>query len=119
MNQQERFRLAQKKRELRGRVEFVNVGGFRYRDAEAIALDGNLPTRDGVAGGENPKLIGFFGIKRDHRTAAHAQELLHRHGAAAEHDAEFDIDMMDLAFTGHATTPFDSALVEPERVAGV
>jgi hypothetical protein len=27
--------------------------------------------------------------------------------------------MVDLAFTGHRTTPFDSALVEPERVAGV
>jgi hypothetical protein len=96
----------------------MHVSRFGYRDAETIALDGDLASRDRMSGGEDPQLIGFFGIERNHRTAAHAQELLHRHRAAAEHDAQFDIDMMDLAFAGHATTPFDSALVEPERVAG-
>ena len=97
----------------------MHVSRLGYRDAEAIALDGDFASGDWMPRGENPKLVRLFGIERDHRAAAHAQELLHRHRAAAEDNREFDIDMMDLAFTGHATTPFDSALVEPERVAGV
>lgn len=104
---------------LRGGVELVHVGRFGYRDTEAIALNRDFSTRDWVSGGKDPELVGLLGVERDHRTAAHAEELLHRHGATAEDNRELDVDMMDLAFTGHATTPFDSALVEPERVASV
>ena len=98
-------------------MEFVHVRWLGYRDAETVALNGDFAARDRVAGGENPELVCLFGIERNHRPPPHAQELLHRHRASAEHDAQFDVNMMDLAFTGHATTPFDSALVEPERVA--
>lgn len=118
MNGEVRFRLAPKEGFLGCGVKFVDVGGLSYRDAEAIALDGDFASRDWVAGGQNPKFVRFLGVERNHRAAAHSQELLHRHRAAAENNAQFDIDMMDLAFTRHATTPFDSALVEPERVAG-
>ena len=97
----------------------MNVGRLGYRDAKAIALDGDFSSRDRMPCGENPKLIRLLGVERNHRAATHAEELLHRHRATAEDNGELDIDMMDLAFTGHATTPFDSALVEPERVAGV
>jgi len=38
--------------------------------------------------------------------------------AAAEHNREFDIDVVDLASFGHVAFPSDSGLVEPERVAG-
>ena len=98
-------------------MEFVHVGWLGYRDAETVALNGDLAPGDRVSRRENPEFVCLFGVERNHRPPAHAQELLHRHRAPAEHDAQFDIDMMDLAFTGHATTPFDSALVEPERVA--
>ena len=97
----------------------MHVGRFGYRDAEAVALNGNFPTRDWMPGGKDPELVRLFRVEWDHRAAAHAEELLHRHGATAEDNRELDVDMMDLAFTGHATTPFDSALVEPERVASV
>ena len=96
----------------------MDIGGLSYRDAQAVALDGDFPARDGMTRGENPEFITLLGVERNHRAAPHAEELLHGHRAAAEDNGEFDIDMMDLAFTGHATTPFDS-LVEPERVAGV
>jgi hypothetical protein len=101
-----------------GGVEFVDVGRLGYRDAEPVTLDRDLAAGDGVAGGQNPKFVSFLGVERDNSAPTHAQKLLHRHRAAAEDDGQLDIDVMDLAFTGHATTPFDSALVEPERVAG-
>jgi hypothetical protein len=44
--------------------------------------------------------------------------VLHRHLAAPEHHRDFDVDVQDLAFIGQETAPCDSALVEPERVAG-
>lgn len=83
----------------------MDVSGLRYRDAEAIALDRDLPTGDWVAGGQYPEFVGFLGVERDHRPTAHAQELLHRHAATAENDRKFDVDVMDLAFTGHALAP--------------
>jgi len=97
----------------------VNVRGFRDGDAKAVALDGDFTSRDRMAGGEDPEFVGFLSVERDHRAPAHAQKLLHRHRAAAEHNGELDIDMVNLALSRHATTPFDSALVQPERVASV
>jgi hypothetical protein len=72
-----------------------------------------------MAVGEDPELVRFLGVERDHRAPAHAQELLHRHAAAAEHNRQFNIDTVDLGFAGHR----DGAYllippVEPERVAG-
>ena len=67
--------------------------------------------------GQNPELIALLRVERDHSPPAHAQQVLHRHLAAAEHNRELDIDAVDLGFIEHAGFPSDSALVQPERVS--
>src|SRR5262245_17652455 len=57
---------------LRG-VEFVHVGGVGDGDAEPVALDGDFAPGDGVITGQDPELVGFLGVERNDRAAAHAQ----------------------------------------------
>lgn len=83
----------------------MHIGRLGYRDAEAIALDRYLPSGDRVAGGEDPEFVRLLGVERNDGAAAHAQELLHRHAAAAQYNRKFDVDVMDLAFTRHALAP--------------
>jgi hypothetical protein len=118
MNRKIRFRLDLKYQFLGRRIKFMDVGLLGDGNAQPITLNCNLPSRHGMAVGENPELVGFLGVERNDRAAAHPQELLHRHLAAPEDNGQLDVDVVDLASFRHATTPCDSALVEPERVAG-
>lgn len=96
----------------------MDVCGLGDRNTEAITLDRYLPTGDWMAGSKDPEFVRFVRIQRNHRPSTHPKELLHWHLAAAEHHGELDLDMLDLGFIGHWNAPSDSALVEPERVAG-
>ena len=95
----------------------MDVSGLGHRNAEAIALDGYLATGDRITICENPEFIRFLGVQRNHCPPAHAQQLLHGHVAAAQNHRKLNLYVMHLGFLRHATTPSDSALVEPERVS--
>jgi len=97
-------------------VEFMHVGVGGDGDAEPVALDGDLAPGDGIASGQDPKLVGLLGVQGDHRPPAHAQQMVHRHMAAAEHHGKFNRDIIDLSFVRHQSTPSDESRVHAERM---
>lgn len=90
----------------------MDVSGFGYRNAQAVAPNGDLAAGDGVASRQDPELVRFVGVERNHRPAAHPQQLLHRHFGPAQYNRNLDADFLDLRTVLHVAFP---GLIPPSR----
>lgn len=80
--------------------EVVDVCGAGDGDRDAVLVDVDLAAGDRVVVGQDPHLVLLGGVQRDHRPAAHLEQLVHGQHAAAQHDRDLDVDGVDLAHEG-------------------